>query len=41
MAARKEAEEDHHRGYGLPDNGVDVLPDHGHKDNGTKDLGPV
>lgn len=41
MAAREAAEEDHHSGYGLPDNGVDVLPDHGYQDNRAKDLGPV
>ena len=41
MAAREKAEEDYHSGCGLPDNGVDVLPDHGYKNNCTKDLGPV
>ncbi len=41
MAAREEAEEDHHSGNGLPDNGLDVLSDHGHKDNRAKDLGPI
>ena len=41
MAAREEAEENYHSGCGVPDNGVDVLPDHGYKNNCTKDLGPV
>lgn len=41
MAARKEAEEDYHSGYGLPDDDLDVLPHHGYKDNGAKDLGPI
>ena len=30
MAAREEAEEDHHSGCGISDNGVDVLSDHGY-----------
>lgn len=41
MAAREEAEEDYHSGYGLPNNSVDVLFDHGYKDNRAKDLGPI
>ena len=41
MAAREKAEENRHSGYGLLDNGVDVLPDHGYKDDRVKDLGPV
>ncbi len=41
MAAREEAEEDSHCGCGLCDNGVDVLPDHGHKNNCAQDLGPI
>ena len=41
MAARAEAEEDHHRGYGLPDNGVDALSDHDHENYRAKDLGSI
>ena len=41
MAAREAAKEDHRRGYWLPDNGLDALPDHGYKDHRAKDLGPV
>ena len=41
MAARAKAEEDYHGGYRLPDNGMDVLSDHGHKNYHAKDLGPI
>ena len=41
MAAGEEAEENRHSGYRLLDNGVDVLPDHGYKDDGVKNLGSV
>lgn len=41
MAAREETEEDHHSGYGLPDNGMDVLSNYGHKDYRAKGLGPI
>lgn len=41
MAARAEAEEDYHGGYGLPDNGMDVLSDHGHKNYRAEDMGPI
>lgn len=41
MAPRKEAEEDPCSGYRLPNNGMDVLPNHGYEDHGAKDLGPI
>ena len=41
MAAGEEAEEDHHSGDGLSDNGVDVVSDHGDEDKCPQDLGSV
>ena len=41
MATGEEAEKDRHSGNGVRHNGVDVLPDHGYKDYGAKDLGPI
>ena len=41
MAAREEAQENRHSGHRLLDNGVDVLPHHGYKDDRVKDMGSV
>ena len=41
MATREEAEANPHSSYRLLDNGVDVLPDHGYKDDRVQNMGSV
>lgn len=41
MAARKEAQEDYHRGRRVHSHGLDDVLDHCHKNYGTKDMGSV
>lgn len=41
MAEREEVKENNYSGHGLPNNGVDVLSDHGYADDCAKDLGPI
>ena len=41
MAARAEAEEAHHSGYRLLNNGMDGLLNNDYKDNRAEDLGPI